>query len=140
VLLVDSGPLFAALDRTNVWHERCVELLGSAGRLVTTGQVVAETCMLAERRLRAPADAVPRFLAAIAAGEIAVVDPAPADLRRAAELIAEYRDLPLGIVDAGLVVLSEVLALDTIATLDRRHFAVVRPRHREALNLVPASI
>jgi hypothetical protein len=35
------------------------------------------------------------------------------------------------------VAVAERLGLDTIATLDRRHFAVVRPSHRPALDLVP---
>ncbi len=138
MLLVDTGPIYATLDRTDPDHERCVESLGrSAGRLVTSGHVIAETCILAERRLREPAGAVSRLLNAVASGEMTVVDPAPADLRRIAELVTLYRDLPLGAVDAGVVALAEVLGIDTIATLDHRHFHVVRPRHVAAFDIVP---
>jgi hypothetical protein len=34
-------------------------------------------------------------------------------------------------------VIAERLNLTTIATLDRRHFGVVRPRHAPAFQLVP---
>jgi hypothetical protein len=34
-------------------------------------------------------------------------------------------------------VLAERLDLDTIATLDRRHVSTVKPRHVDALTLVP---
>ncbi len=63
-----------------------------------------------------------------------VADP---DWFRIAELMEQYLDLPLGIVDASVIALAERLGAATIATLDKRHFGVVRPRHVEAFTLVP---
>jgi hypothetical protein len=40
-------------------------------------------------------------------------------------------------VDASVVVVAERLEETTIATLDHRHFSVVRPLHAEAFTLVP---
>jgi predicted nucleic acid-binding protein len=48
------------------------------------------------------------------------------DLRRMAELVETYSDLPLGIVDAAVIAIAERLRLTEIATLDHRHFTVVR--------------
>jgi uncharacterized protein len=59
------------------------------------------------------------------------------DWLRIAELIATYRDLPLGTVDASVVAAAERLGIAEVATLDRRHFGVVRPRHVESLTLLP---
>ena len=59
------------------------------------------------------------------------------DWLRMAELVARYRDLPLGTVDASIVAAAERLGIATIATLDRRHFTVVRPAHVEAFDLLP---
>ena len=59
------------------------------------------------------------------------------DYRRAAELVRTYSDLPLGTTDATVIALCERLGLSEVATLDRRHFTVVRPRHVEALTLLP---
>lgn len=43
VLIVDTGPLVAAADRTDRYHHACRELLETAsGPLVTTAMVVAE--------------------------------------------------------------------------------------------------
>lgn len=78
-----------------------------------------------------------RLLMASASGEISLEHPRPPDLERAAELVSEYRDLPLGTVDATLVAAAERLDITTIATLDRRHFGVVRPAHAEAFELLP---
>jgi predicted nucleic acid-binding protein len=61
----------------------------------------------------------------------------PADWLRIAELVAAYRDLPLGTVDASIVAASERLGTRTIATLDRRHFSLVRPAHLPGFDLVP---
>jgi uncharacterized protein len=46
-----------------------------------------------------------------------------------AELVARYSDLPLGTVDASVVAAAERLGARSVATLDRRHFTVVRPAH-----------
>ena len=46
-------------------------------------------------------------------------------------------DLHLGTVDASVIALAERLGVTTIATLDWRHFTVVRPRHVEAFRLLP---
>jgi predicted nucleic acid-binding protein len=62
----------------------------------------------------------------------------PADWNRIAELVEQYEDLPLGIVDASVVAVCERLGESRLATLDHRHFSVVRPRHCEALTLLPA--
>ena len=59
------------------------------------------------------------------------------DYARAIELVEKYADLPLDLVDASVIAIAERLEQDTIATLDRRHFSVVRPSHIEAFTLVP---
>lgn len=54
-----------------------------------------------------------------------------------AELVETYIDLPLGIVDAAVIAIAERLRLTEIATLDHRHFTVVRPQHTTAFVLLP---
>jgi uncharacterized protein len=97
--------------------------------------LIAETAYLIGRQLGARAEAA--FFRAVAAGEIQVEPIAPADPRRIADLIETYADLGLGGTDASLVAVAERLKLTTIATLDRRHFGVVRPSHADAFELVP---
>ncbi|MHB8342608.1 MAG: hypothetical protein ACYDB7_15760 [Mycobacteriales bacterium] len=55
----------------------------------------------------------------------------------AAALVDDYADLPLGTTDAAVIAISERLELTEIATLDRRHLTVVRPRHITAFTLLP---
>lgn len=78
-----------------------------------------------------------RFLGDLASGELVTEPVAAADWIRIAELVAVYRDLPLGTVDASLVAAAERLETETLAALDRRHFSVVKPGHAAAFRLVP---
>jgi uncharacterized protein len=97
--------------------------------------VVTEVAYLLETRVGVETEV--RFLGDLAAGDLVPEQVAPADWLRIAELVAAYRDLPLGTVDASIVAASERLGTRTIATLDRRHLSVVRPAHLPGFDLVP---
>jgi predicted nucleic acid-binding protein len=128
--------LLAAADRSDPAHERCRELLEShPGPLITTELVLAETGWLLDRQLGPVAEAA--LYRSVADGEIVVEPLSRADWTRIAELTERYSDQHLGGVDAGLIAVAERLGLTTIATLDRRHFGVVRPNHAKVLTLIP---
>jgi len=73
----------------------------------------------------------------LAAGNLIAEPVAASDWLRVAELVSTYRDLSLGGIDASVVATAERLGIEQVATLDRRHFAVVRPRHVGAFAIVP---
>jgi uncharacterized protein len=54
--------------------------------------------------------------------------------------VARYDDLPLGTTDASVIALAERFGVEEIATLDHRHFRVVRPSHIESFTLLPEVI
>lgn len=64
---------------------------------------------------------------------------APEDYRRARELCDRYADADIGFVDAAVLAVVERLAEPKLATLDHRHFRALRPRHVDALELLPAA-
>ena len=97
--------------------------------------VITEVAYLLGTRLGAETEV--RFLGDLAAGELVPEQVESADWLRIAELVAAYRDLPLGTVDASIIAAAERLGATTIATLDRRHFSIVRPAHVPAFDLVP---
>jgi len=136
VLVVDTGAFLAAADRKDPAHPACRDLIeGHPGPLVTTALVVAETGWLINRQLGPAIEAA--FYRGIAAGEITVEALSADDWARVAELVDRYADLPLGGTDASLVAVAERLGATQVATLDHRHFRVVRPRHVEAFELLP---
>ena len=110
-------------------------MLSHAGPLIVPQLVITEVAYLLETRLGPEAEV--RFLGDLAAGTLTLDPVVPGDWLRIAELVAEYRDLPLGTVDASVVAAAERLSVETVATLDRRHFSIVRPLHVEAFELLP---
>jgi predicted nucleic acid-binding protein len=102
--------------------------------LVVPDLVIPEVTYLlaAGARTRVEAD----FLRSLVSGQLAVEHVGGADLERAAELVETYADLALGTVDA-VVAIAERLDASKVATLDRRHFTVVRPTHVPSFELVP---
>jgi predicted nucleic acid-binding protein len=134
IAVVDTGPLYAATDLDDHDHTASVEALQRPDlELVIPLLVVAEATYLVGSRLGAKAEA--RFLRGL--GQIEVEAPTSDDWERIADLVDQYADLPLGGTDASVIALAERLDAGFVITLDRRHFTVVRPRHRNALELIP---
>jgi len=77
------------------------------------------------------------FLRSIVQETLTVVDLELADYERMAELVETYADFPLETTDAAVVAVAERLGMSEIATLDRRHFHAVRPRHTGGFQLLP---
>jgi predicted nucleic acid-binding protein len=48
-----------------------------------------------------------------------------------------YADADIGFVDAAVLAIVERLGETKLATLDHRHFGALRPRHCDALTLLP---
>jgi predicted nucleic acid-binding protein len=96
--------------------------------------VITEVTYLLATRLGVEPEV--RFLGDLAAGNLIPEPVAAADWLRIAELVARYRDLPLGTVDASVIAAAERLSITELATLDRRHFSVVQPT-AGAFHLLP---
>lgn len=136
-VLADTGAVYALVDRDDAWHERVRTWWESNRepiRLPVT--ILPEIAWLLGTRLGPAAEAA--FARALADGEFDV-EPLDdrEDLKRIAALTAEYLDSPVGFVDASVLAMAERLGVLTVLTTDRRHFAVLRPRHVSTLRLVP---
>ena len=133
--IVDTGPLLASADPTDPDHELAVATLSSSRfSLVFPQMVIFEAAYLIGTRLGALVES--RFLAGLSGLDID--SPHPTDWDRMAELVALYRNFPIGATDASIVALAERLQSDLIVTFDQRHFRAIRPRHVPAFRLLPA--
>lgn len=134
-MIVDTGVLYAAADDDDDDHAASTALLEDhPGPLLVPVPVIVETAWMIQNRL-GPADEA-RFLRAVAT-QLERVDLVDEDWARVAELVDQYADLPLGLVDASVVAVAERHGVVEIATLDHRDFTVVRPRHVDAFTLLP---
>ena len=136
MIVADTGPLYALIDRSDSWHRRVKSWWASQPRsIVVPVTVLPEVCYLLQTRISALAEQA--FVQAVADGQFLTEPLEPEDVARAAALMLEYADLPLGFVDATVIAIAERLGARDVLTTDRRHFNVIRPKHVKSLTLVP---
>jgi predicted nucleic acid-binding protein len=132
--IVDAGPLYATADTADRDHAACRAVLARSDlQLVLPALVIAEATYFVGQRLGAVAESA--FLRGV--GTLEIEAPTVGDIERMAELVERYADFPLGGTDASAIALAERLEAPIVVTLDRRHFAAVRPRHQAAFQLLP---
>jgi uncharacterized protein len=102
--------------------------------MLVPAPIVAEVGYLLHRKGTPRAESA--FLRSLAAGDLRTVELTSEGYSRMADLVDTYADLPLGMSDASMVALAERLGVAQVATLDRRHFRVVRPPHVDAFILL----
>lgn len=135
-LILDTGPLYASLDRSDRDHQACRRLMEAAAEpLVVPSPVLVEVDHWIHQRLH-PGVLV-ALLDDIADGAYRVEELQPRDYRRVREICDRYADADIGFVDAAVLAIVERLNEAKLATLDRRHFGLIRPRHVDVLRLVP---
>jgi len=139
VILVDTNVLYALADRRDKHHARCADWLQrTPDVLMVPATVLAETCYLIDKTLGPEAEAA--FLDSVGTGPeytFQLVELVVSDLRRMSALVRQYADLRLGGTDASVVAVCERLGIRTVATVNLRDFATVRPRHTPAFIIVP---
>lgn len=139
MIVVDTGPLVALFNRFDRYHAVSTHLLERhPGPLLVPGTVLIEVCQVLEKRVGHKAEA--RFLEVFSDTGFTLVDLVEDDLRRMSALVRRYASLPLGAADASVIAVAERLDVPTVATLDRRHFTVVRPCHVDSLVLLPLEL
>lgn len=135
-LILDTGPLYASLDRSDDDHRRCRSLIEAANEpIIIPAPVLVEVDYLVHRSLH-PGVLV-ALLRDIESGAYDVEPVLAADHRRIRELCDRYADADIGYVDAAVLAIVERLDEPKLATLDHRHFGTLRPRHVDALRLLP---
>jgi uncharacterized protein len=140
VVVADTSALIAFFNEADKHHTAVREGIAQAGHLVVSPCVLTELGYLIATRQGPPAaGAILRHVASrVAAGRWEVPGIGPFLL--AAHAVLE--DYPaVGLADAMNVVLARELRTNVVATLDHRHFRVIRPLTRHsAFRLLPADV
>ena len=135
-LVLDTGPLYATLDRRDAHHQSVRTLLqATRERLVIPAPVLVEVDYLLTQRKR-PAGMI-HLLDDINAGAYSIEELGYDDYRRITYILGRYADANVGFVDAAVLAIVERLNEPKLATLDHRHFGLLQPRHVDALELLP---
>lgn len=125
MIVVDTGGMIALLDADDKHHDAVVGLFETDGdEWVLPWAILPEVDYLAASRL---GERVARaFAEDLSAGVFHVEGLGPRDLTAAWALMKRYPRLPLGLVDAVVMVQAERLKARAIVTLDLRHFRAVK--------------
>lgn len=136
-LIFDTGPLYASLDQADANHRACQNLIDTTNEpLLVPAPVLVEIEQLISRRLY-----IGIFLTLlddINAGVYQIENPRSQDYARIRDICDRYADADIGFVDAAVLAIVERLNEPKLATLDHRHFGLLRPQHVDALELLPA--
>ena len=125
-MIVDTSALLAFFDTDEPDHGAVARVLGDGVEpLVVSPFVVAEVDYLVATRLGVPAELA--VLDELAGGAWELPALGAEDLRQARTIIDRYGDQQIGVADASIVLLAARYQTRTIATLDHRHFDVLRP-------------
>jgi predicted nucleic acid-binding protein len=137
-LILDTGPLYASLDRSDADHAACRKLIETSDEpLVIPAPVMVEVDYWIHSRLHA--GVLVALLDDVLSGAYRVEALELDDHRRIRDLCDRYADADIGFVDAAVLAVVERLGEPKLATLDHRHFGTLRPRHVDALELLPSS-
>jgi len=135
-MIVDTSALYAFFDSKDPHHQEVVEVLEQCQETLTVSPfVVAELDYLVLSRLGVKAALA--VLEELCGGAWQLAAVSADTLRRSLEIVGQFADQPIGVTDAANVALAEETGTTVIATLDRRHFAVLRHAGGSCLDIVP---
>lgn len=136
MILCDSGPLVAFVDRRDSRHLACIEVLKNLIEepLLTTWPCLTEAMYLVGRHGRF--DAQEELWAFIEDGSLALHLSGQEERNRMRHLMRQYKDSPMDFADASLVAAAEALNVSKIFTLDS-HFLAYRIHDTQAFTVVP---
>jgi len=125
-VLLDTGFVYAVLNRTEKYHAASVEVARQTrDTMLLPTPVIVEVAYLLLRDVGPIA--VAEFLESLAS----------TDMQRAAVVLRKYNDAHIDLVDSLIVAIAERLNIRLILTLDQRHFRMFRPQHCAAFELLP---
>ena len=130
MIIADTGFWLALANTADRHHARAREALdGLDEGLITTWPVMTETCHLLLARLGIQAQLA--FISSAERSAFEIVQLNNEHLARIGELMRKYRDLPMDLADASLVVLAEILGSGRILSTDPRDFRTYRWKNRK---------
>lgn len=135
-MIVDTSALLAYFDAHEPAHRAVAEVIDSTDEpLVVSPYVIAELDYLVLTRHGTAAERLVLQELTSGAWDLAVIDRQR--LTAAAEIVRRYADVPVGVTDAANIVLAQAYRTRTIATLDRRHFSILRLMDGSAPDIIP---
>ncbi|MEI8020621.1 MAG: PIN domain-containing protein [Schlesneria sp.] len=136
-LICDTSGVFALYDIDDTHHQSTVDVVQSeSGPLLLPVILLAEIDYLLHQRLGR--EAAFEFIEAVELGQFTLVPLTAPDVTRCRELVAQYRDLEIGLADASVAAAAERLNVPRLLSLDHRHFRAIAPRNFNHFVMLPS--
>jgi predicted nucleic acid-binding protein len=133
-VIADTSGIIAFLDRDDQYHSLAVDIV-SHYQIIIPVTVLPEVDYLVTKYL---GEKVARtFLEDLKDSYFDYINLEVEQIDKITRLMKRYRDLPLGFVDASLVILAEYHQIKRILTLDRRHFNLIQSETVKYLEILP---
>lgn len=133
--LLDTGFLLALLDEDDKLHDACKQALLTQSKPLLPEVVLPELAYMVLRELGYPP--LIQFMNAVNDGELELIKMTASDLKRTTEILSQYADSKIDFVDCAIAAIAERLNIQTILTVDQRHFQLFRPQHCSFFTLLP---
>jgi predicted nucleic acid-binding protein len=135
-VIVDASFLVSLTSVKELQHSACVQVAQRLdSRLIVPITVVPEAAYLIARRISHRAMQI--FLRKLQNPHWQIENITAADFERATQVLDVYQDAELDFADGTIVAVAERLNVETILTLDRRDFVMIRPLHTDHFTILP---
>jgi len=132
--LIDTGAILALLDRSDRWHNACVDAFRHLRLPLLTSEAVLTEVFHLVGDSRREMEAAWRF---VRSGALVLGTIGEAELTHLHELMSRYWDCPMDFADATLVYLARRESLSVILTVDHADFATYRIEGKRQFRVVP---
>ena len=128
--LIDSGPLIALFDRSDKYHQICLEFIKVfKGELITSWSVITEVSHMLDFNIQVQID----FLKWNELGGVNIYDISQSDISSIRVMMEKYSDIPMDLADATLMYIANKENIKNIVSIDS-DFDIYRTLKKQNLN------
>ena len=132
--LIDTGAILALLDKTDRWHEPCVNAFGQLRLPLLTSEAVLTELFHLVGDTQREMEGAWKF---VRSGALVLGTIEHSELPQVHVLMSRYWDRPMDFADATLVYLAKRESLSVILTVDYADFATYRIEGKRQFRIVP---
>ncbi len=132
--LIDTGAILALLDRSDRWHDACVEAFRQLRLPLLTSEAVLTEVFHLAGDTRTEMEAAWKF---VRSGALVLGTIEDAELTHLHGLMSRYWDRPMDFADATIVYLAKRESLSVILTVDQADCATYRSDGNRQFRVLP---
>jgi uncharacterized protein len=139
VILVDTGALYALIDKNDINHSKARQFYEGAIKkesMAISLPILTEAWLLVEARLGEYF--ANKLWQSALKGIFDILEIESEDLSKALEIEIKYQKTGFGFVDATCFALCEKYKINKVFTYDKKHFGIYKPSFAKFLEIYPS--